>query len=210
MSFNSWNTTDSTGSTSDGEWYESDAMTDALVYGGMIFGGLTVVIIIVGIIMSRRKVATETKEYGGALPTSAAMNEALEGTAGSSATGGVESDSLWDDDVKPLEMQESKESEFEVESMDEASTSKDIFSGDESIESIASMGAEPVVEEAAPEPVQEAPAEAPPLPASGLPEGGRWINGNGMVTSILPSMATSDQRQTIGRLERRSPSSLPV
>ena len=123
--------------------------------------------------MSRRKVATEAKEYGGALPTSAAMNEALEGTAGSSATGGVESDSLWDDDVKPLEMQESTESEFEVESMDEASTSEDIFSGDESIESIASMGTEPepVAEEAAPAPAQEAPAEAPPLPASGLPEG---------------------------------------
>lgn len=173
MSFNSWNTTDSTDSTSDGEWYESDAMTDALVYGGMVFGGLTVVIIIVGIIMSRRKVATETKEYGGALPTSAAMNEALEGTAGSSATGGVESDSLWDDDVKPLEMQESTESEFEVESMDEPSTTEDIFSEDESIESIASMGSEPepVAEEAAPAPAQEAPAEAPPLPASGLPEG---------------------------------------
>ena len=146
-------------------------MTDALVYGGIIFGGLTFVIIIVGIIMSRRKVATETKEYGGVLPTSAAINEALEGTAGSSATGGVESDSLWDDDVKPLEMQESTESEFGVESMNEPSTSEDIFSGDESIESIASMGAEPVVEEAAPAPVQEAPAEAPPLPASGLPEG---------------------------------------
>jgi hypothetical protein len=39
-------------------------MTDALVYGGIIFGGLTVVIIVVGMVMSRRKEATVSKEYG--------------------------------------------------------------------------------------------------------------------------------------------------
>jgi len=171
MSFNSWNTSDPTSSTSEGEWYESDAMGDALLYGGIIFGGLTAVIVVVGMIMSRRKLTSETKEYGGALPSSAAMSEALEGTAGSSATGGVESDSLWDDDVKPLDMQENEETGFEVEAMDEPSSSEEMFSGDESIESIASMGAEPEPVETAPEAAQEAPAEAPPLPASGLPEG---------------------------------------
>ena len=148
-------------------------MGDALLYGGIIFGGLTVVIVVVGMIMSRRKLTTETKEYGGALPSSAAMSEALEGTAGSSATGGVESDSLWDDDVKPLDMQEKEETGFEVETMDEPSSSEEMFAEDESIESIASLGSEPepVAEEAAPAPAEEAPAEAPPLPASGLPEG---------------------------------------
>ena len=149
-------------------------MGDALLYGGIIFGGLTVVIIIVGAIMSRRKTATVSKEYGGALPTSAAMDEALEGTAGSSATGGIDSNSLWDDEVKPLEMdQQEEDAGFEDESMDQPSSAEEMFSGDESIESIASMGTEPepVAEEAAPAPVQEAPAEAPPLPASGLPEG---------------------------------------
>ena len=102
MSYSSWNTTDSTTTTSSGAWYESDAMTDALIYGGGIFGGLTVVIIIVGMVMGRRKATSMSKEYGGALPTSAAIDEALEGTAGSSATGGVESDSLWGDDIQPL------------------------------------------------------------------------------------------------------------
>ena len=173
MSFNSWNASDPTDSTSEGEWYESDAMGDALLYGGIIFGGLTVVIVAVGMFMSRRKLTTATKEYGGALPSSAAISEALEGTAGSSATGGVESDSLWDDDVKPLDMQEKEETGFEAEVMGEPSSSEEMFTGDESIESIASMGAEPepVADEAAPAPAGEAPAEAPPLPASGLPEG---------------------------------------
>lgn len=173
LTFSSWNTTDLTESTSESAWYQSEAMSDALLYGGIIFAGMTVVIVVVGMVVSRRKTATITKEYGGALPSSAAMSEALEGTAGSSATGGIDSDSLWDDDVKPLDMEEKEQSGLELESVDEPSTSEDMFSGDESIESIASMGegSEPVDEEPTPEPVQEAPTEAPPLPASGLPEG---------------------------------------
>ena len=169
MSFSSWNTTDTTESTSSGEWYESEAMTDALVYGGIIFGGLTAVIIVVGMIMSRRKTAATSKQYGGVAPTSAAMSEALEGTAGSSATGGIDSDSLWGDDVQPLDMQEKEDTGLDLESDVEPTASEAMFTGDESIESIASLGEEsqPVQEEPAP----EAPTEAPPLPASGLPEG---------------------------------------
>ena len=170
MSYSSWNTTDSTTTTSSGAWYESDAMTDALIYGGGIFGGLTVVIIIVGMVMGRRKASSMSKEYGGALPTSAAIDEALEGTAGSSATGGVESDSLWGDDIQPLDMQEKEEVGPEMEPIEDQSSSEELFSGEESIESIASMGEESTASEPS-EPVQQAPSEAPPLPASGLPEG---------------------------------------
>jgi len=170
MSYSSWNTTDSTTTTSSGAWYESDAMTDALIYGGGIFGGLTVVIIIVGMVMGRRKATSMSKEYGGALPTSAAIDEALEGTAGSSATGGVESDSLWGDDIQPLDMQEKEEVGPEMEPIEDQSSSEELFSGEESIESIASMGEESTTSEPS-EPVQQAPSEAPPLPASGLPEG---------------------------------------
>ena len=171
MTFSSWNTTgDSPKSSTEGEWYESDAMGDALLYGGIVFGGLTVVIIIVGAIMARRKTATVSKEYGGVLPSSAAMSEALEGTAGSSATGGIDSNSLWDDEVKPLEMDEEEElATDDSEPVQEEVASEELFTGDESIESIASMGSESEV--ATEEPAQEAPAEAPPLPASGLPEG---------------------------------------
>ena len=173
MEFSNWNSSDSTDVSTSGEWYESDAMIDALVYGGIIFGGLTVVIIVVGMIMSRRKESSVSKEYGGALPTSAAMSEALEGTAGSSATGGVESDSLWDDDVKPLHMEEKEEQVIESEPTEEVKGNEELFTEDESIESIASMGTSPETEPATeePAPAQEAPAEAPPLPASGLPDG---------------------------------------
>jgi hypothetical protein len=114
-----------------------------------------------------------SKEYGGALPSSAAMSEALEGTAGSSATGGVESDSMWDDDVKPLHMEEKEKQVIESEPTEEVKGNEELFTEDESIESIASMGTSPETEPATeePAPAQEAPAEAPPLPASGLPDG---------------------------------------
>ena len=59
------------------------------------------------------------------------MDEALEGTAGSSATGGIDSDSLWDDEVKPLEMDQQEEDVgFEDEPMDGPSTSeRDVLRG---------------------------------------------------------------------------------
>lgn len=170
ITFANWNTTSESTST-DKEWYESDAMNDALVYGGGLFAILTLVIVIVGVLSSRRKSAQETKTYGGAgLPTSAAMEEALEGTAGSSAFGGVESDSLWEDDVKPLELEEQEKEEEVIESSRDVSA-EELFSDEASIESIATLGEsspEPEVEAA---PVVEEPQEAPPLPEGGLPEG---------------------------------------
>ena len=170
MTFSSWNSTgnDDSTSASGEEWYQSEAMNDALVYGGMIFGGLTVVIIIVSMLMGRRKASTESKKYGGALSSSAAMSEALEGTAGSSATGGIDSDSLWDDEVKPLDMEEKQE--LAIDSSDlaaEESTSE----GVSDIEDAAMDEPETPAEEPASEVPSQAPSEAPPLPSSGLPEG---------------------------------------
>jgi hypothetical protein len=172
VTFSSWNTTTDTSSTGE-EWYETDAMSDALVYGGGLFGILTLLIIIIGTLSSRRKSTQTAKTYGGAgLPTAAAMDEALEGTAGSSAFGGVESDSLWEDDVKPLNLEEQEKDEEIVESSREVSA-EELFSDEASIESIATLGestpeAQP---EAEAEPAVEEPQEAPPLPEGGLPEG---------------------------------------
>ena len=170
MTFSSWNSTgnDDSTSASGEEWYQSEAMNDALVYGGMIFGGLTVIIIIVSMLMGRRKASTESKKYGGALSSSAAMNEALEGTAGSSATGGIDSDSLWDDEVKPLDMEEKQE--LAIDSSDlaaEESTSE----GVSDIEDAAMDEPETPAEQPVSEVPSQAPSEAPPLPSSGLPEG---------------------------------------
>ena len=170
VSYSSWNTT-SDSTTTDEAWYETDAMNDALVYGGGLFGILTLVILIIGILASRRKSTQTQKTYGAAgLPTSAAMDEALEGTAGSSAFGGVESDSLWEEDVKPLNLEEQEKEEKVVESSRGVSA-EELFSDEESIESIATLGESTPEPEAESAPVPEEPQEAPPLPEGGLPEG---------------------------------------
>jgi hypothetical protein len=102
------------------------------------------------------------------------MDEALEGTAGSSAFGGVESDSLWEEDVKPLNLEEQEKEEKVIESSRGVSA-EELFSDEESIESIATLGeSEPEPEpepEAEPAPAVEEPQEAPPLPEGGLPDG---------------------------------------
>ena len=170
VSYSSWNTT-SDSTTTDKAWYETNAVNDALVYGGGLFGILTLVILIIGILASRRKSTQTQKTYGAAgLPTSAAMDEALEGTAGSSAFGGVESDSLWEEDVKPLNLEEQEKEEKVVESSRGASA-EELFSDEESIESIATLGESTPEPEAESAPVPEEPQEAPPLPEGGLPEG---------------------------------------
>jgi hypothetical protein len=172
MAFSRWNTTSDPVS-ADEEWYETDAMNDVLVYGGGLFAILTLVIVIIGTLASRRKLTQTMKTYGGAgLPTSAAMDEALEGTAGSSAFGGVESDSLWEEDVEPLNLEEQEKEEEIIESSREESA-EELFSDEESIESIAILGESPPESqpEAESEPAVEEPQEAPPLPAGGLPEG---------------------------------------
>ena len=170
MTFSSWNSTGNEDSTSASgeEWYQSEAMNDALVYGGMIFGGLTVVIIIVSMLMGRRKASTESKKYGGALSSSAAMNEALEGTAGSSATGGIDSDSLWDDEVKPLDIEEKQDLAIDSGDLAAEESTSEVMSD---VEDAAMDEPETPAEEPVSEVPSQAPSEAPPLPSSGLPEG---------------------------------------
>ena len=170
MTFSSWNSTgnDDSTSASGEEWYQSEAMNDALVYGGMIFGGLTVVIIIVSMLMGRRKASTESKKYGGALSSSAAMSEALEGTAGSSATGGIDSDSLWDDEVKPLDIEEKQDLAIDSGDLAAEESTSEVMSD---VEDAAMDEPETPAEEPVSEVPSQAPSEAPPLPSSGLPEG---------------------------------------
>lgn len=170
MTFSSWNSTgnDDSTSASGEEWYQSEAMNDALVYGGMIFGGLTVVIIIVSMLMGRRKASTESKKYGGALSSSAAMSEALEGTAGSSATGGIDSDSLWDDEVKPLDIEEKQDLAIDSSDLAAEESTSEVMSD---VEDAAMDEPETPAEEPVSEVPSQAPSEAPPLPSSGLPEG---------------------------------------
>jgi len=119
--------------------------------------------------MNRRKMSSNVKIYGVPfIPTgnNSAENEALEGTAGISAQGGIVSDSAWEDDVASLDFTIDEEGEDETESTPVDATS--LYDEEDSLEAIA--GIETTVP--APEPeVMEVPSEAPPLPDGGLPEG---------------------------------------
>ena len=170
LSFGAWNASKNAGLL-DTNQVDSNIVKQVVMVGGGAFFLLSVVIIIVGAIMKRRKTTSLVKIYGVPfIPTEnkSAENEALEGTAGLSAQGGIVSDSAWDDDVANLDFTVNEEgsSEDEIESnpIDAAS----LYDDEDSLEAIAG------IETAAPAPeseVIEVPSEAPPLPDGGLPEG---------------------------------------
>ncbi|MBL6733814.1 MAG: hypothetical protein ISP84_04655, partial [Candidatus Poseidonia sp.] len=101
---------------------------------------------------------------------------ALEGRGGLSAAGGVISDASWDDDVEQLNFDENGDDGFADMDMKAEGAAADAGSmtyEEESIEAIAGM---PTPTTAAPEATSaprtsEMPAQAPPLPESGLPDG---------------------------------------
>jgi hypothetical protein len=170
MSFGSWNASKNAGLL-DTDQSDTNIIKQVVMVGGGVFFLLSVVILIVGAIMKRRKTTSLVKIYGVPfIPTEnkSAENEALEGTAGLSAQGGIVSDSAWDDDVASLDFtvgeDDSSEDETESTPIDAAS----LYDDEDSLEAIAG------IETAAPAPepeVIEVPSEAPPLPNGGLPEG---------------------------------------
>ena len=97
-----------------------------------------------------------------------AENEALEGSAGLSAQGGILSDSSWDDDVASLDFSIEKEGLFEEETESNQIEASDLYGEEDSLEAIAGIETPVSAPEAD---VMEVPAEAPPLPEGGLPEG---------------------------------------
>jgi hypothetical protein len=141
------------------------------MWGGGAFVLLSVVILIVGLIMKRRKTSSLVKMYG--VPyipeeNKSAENEALEGTAGLSAQGGIESDSAWDDDVASLDFTIDQEDLAEEETESNTIDAASLYGEEDSLEAIA--GIETPAPTPAPE-VVETPSEGPPLPKSGLPDG---------------------------------------
>ena len=121
--------------------------------------------------MKRRKTSSLVKMYG--VPyipeeNKSAENEALEGTAGLSAHGGIESDSGWDDDVASLDFTIEDDGLPEEDTESNTIDAASLYGDEDSLESIA--GIETTA--ATPEPeVVDSPSEGPPLPKSGLPEG---------------------------------------
>ena len=108
--------------------------------------------------------------------------EALGGKAGLSGSGGVDSDKYWDDDVAPMEIEatngedqiDSGFGDIEIKGDMEMTESSEVMEESASLEELAGLPGQTTAADAtqaANEPVQQAPPEAPPLPAEGLPDG---------------------------------------
>ena len=157
------------------------AIKDVAIVGGGIFVVATVLILLASFVMKKRKINDLVKRYGVPFEPkeeNTVNQEALEGTAGLSATGGIESDDSWDDDVEEMDFSEKSEETDEVESI--AVSADDLYGDDSEMSDIAGMeisdpeGSEQEVSEMLAdehETVDEKPANAPPVPESGLPEG---------------------------------------
>ena len=157
------------------------AIKDVAIVGGGIFVVATVLILLASFVMKKRKINDLVKRYGVPFEPkeeNTVNQEALEGTAGLSATGGVESDDSWDDDVEEMDFSENSEEIDEVEST--TVSAEDLYGDDSDMSDIAGMeisGPETSEEEVSEmladeqETVDEKPANAPPVPESGLPEG---------------------------------------
>ena len=173
LGYNAWNTSknDNAGGNSE-TLVDEDTLNQVIVVGLVAFVGLTALILGAAFVINRRKTAATTKEYGGVAPgasTNASL-EALEGRGGMSADGGIIADASWDDDVAQLDFSEKDGFDDMAIKSDEAPAEAGSMTyEDESIEALAGVGAEPEPQPASQTP--EMPAEAPPLPEGGLPEG---------------------------------------
>ena len=157
------------------------AIKDVAIVGGGVFIGATILILLASFVIKKRKINDLVKRYGVPFEPEdrkTANLEALEGTAGLSATGGIESDDSWDDDVEEMDFSEKSEETDEVESI--AVSADDLYGDDSEMSDIAGMeisgpeaSEQEVTEMLAEEQVSanEKPLVAPQIPESGLPEG---------------------------------------
>lgn len=171
----------------DGDDELSDIIKDVATIGVVIILVASVVVLIISFIAKKRKINQLVKRYGVPFQPedTTATQEALEGSAGLSATGGIDSDDSWDDEIAELNF-ESDDQDGDVETEQPQLSADELYSSSDDIDSIAGMDAQSSEvpqeeasamledeqpESSASEVVEEKPSQAPPLPASGLPEG---------------------------------------
>jgi len=162
-----------------------DTAAEIIPFLGAGFASIVAVLLIYAGIGKTRRRRALVKTYG--VPfvpdgENSAEAEALEGKAGLSGSGGVESDKFWDDDVAPMEMAVGDDGNElgtgfdDIDIKGEVSTSQnsDIMEESSSLEELAGLPEQTSASENKPapqQPQQTVPPEAPPLPAEGLPEG---------------------------------------
>ncbi len=157
------------------------AVKDVALVGGGIFIVATVLIILVSFVAKRRKLNDLVKRYGVPFKPKekTANEEALEGSAGLSAMGGIESDDSWDDEVEAMDFTEKSEELEEIETNvisaeelydNESDMSElagiEVSSTETSEEEVSAM-----LQDETQETSEEKPSNPPPIPESGLPEG---------------------------------------
>jgi hypothetical protein len=175
-SYSAWNTSKNAGLLDSGGDVDSSTVKQVIAVGGAAFGILTLVIVVVAALSKKRKEKANIKLYGTAFvpenKSRSASAEALEGTAGLSAQGGVESDSAWDDDIANLDFSVKDEDLSDQEETSEVIDAGALYGEEDSIEAIAGIQSPTQSSpEVAATTEQAAPAAAPPIPDSGLPEG---------------------------------------
>jgi hypothetical protein len=160
----------------------ASAITDVAIVGGGIFVVATVLILVGSFVLKRRKLNDLVKRYGVPFEpkdNNTANQEALEGTAGLSATGGVESDDSWDDEVAamdfteaPEEIEEPANNTLSAEELYDEGTEMSELAGMEITASETSEDeVSAMLQDGHVDNVAQKPSNPPPLPESGLPEG---------------------------------------
>ena len=174
-SYAAWNASKNAGLLDNGGEVDSSAVKQVMVVGGGAFVALSVIIIAVAAIMKRRNTQQIMKLYGTPFApsnkTNSASTEALEGTAGLSAQGGVESDAAWEDDIASLDFSVKDEDLADDVSSPTVIDATSLYGEEDSIEDIAGIAADPPAATEAPTAAPAAPAAGPPVPEAGLPEG---------------------------------------
>ena len=174
------NSGDSQSSSSDG--YLDKALEIAPILG-IAFISTVGLILLVATLGKAKKRKELVKTYG--VPfvpdDNSAETEALEGKAGLSAVGGIDSGKYWDDDVKPMTIDEGEDNisdgfgDIEIKSVNESEKSSGVMEESSSIEELAGVesGSNETHSAEVTSEVQEVVQEpiAPPLPAEGLPPG---------------------------------------
>jgi hypothetical protein len=176
-------------------------VVEAVTVGGAAFLAI-VVLLLIGASMSKRKKHKSLIEKFGVPfdPTQSVAEEALEGKAGSSSFGGIDSDDNWDDEVAPLDISEDKVHLSDEDVVDiipemdyEDGLSIEDLAGKQPVSDVDDMDAEKLPDTeptaSAGPPSQAAEPESPPVPEAGLPEGwtmeqwkwygAQWLETNG-------------------------------
>ena len=157
------------------------AVTEIAPLLGASFVIIVAVLLIYAAIGKNRRHRALVKTYGIPLTDdeNSAETEALEGKAGLSAVGGVDSDKYWDDDVEPIAMDTTSDGvdqgfdDIDIKS-DKISETSEVMEESASLEELAGLPPQTTVEDEAEKAAQipqVVPQTTPPLPAEGLPEG---------------------------------------